>query len=158
MPSSSFNLILLMGPMTAEAVPQEVIDSLVSLSVTCKAGERSGFQLVFNVSKNGLIQRVLLPNGFFEPIATRVQIVVTIGATKKVLMDGLIARHELSASNDPTKSTLTVSGEDVSLAMNLIDMTGIPYPCMPPEARVTAILLAFMQFGLVPEVIPSALP
>lgn len=140
-----------------QVVPREVIESLVSLSVTSKAGERSGFQLVFNISKTGLIQRVLLPNGFFEPIVTRVQIVVSIGGTSTVLMDGLIARHELSISNDPSKSTFTVTGEDISLAMDLFDATGIPYPCMPPEARVAAILLGFMQFGLIPEVIPSVM-
>jgi hypothetical protein len=147
-----------MGPMMAEPVPAEVIESLVSLSVTQKAGERSGFQLTFSISKNGLIQRVLLPNGFFEPIATRVQIIVSFGGTSKVLMDGLIARHELSMSNEPGKSTLTITGEDVSLAMNLIDMTGIPYPCMPPELRVITILGMFSMFGLVPEVLPAALP
>jgi hypothetical protein len=146
-----------MGPIVTAPVPREVIECLTSVTVTKKAGERSGFQLVFNVSKMGAIQRELLPNGFFEPIVTRVQIVVSIGGTATVLMDGIIARHELSVSDDPGKSTLTITGEDVSLAMDLIDATGIPYPCMPPEARVLAILASFMQYGLQPEVIPSVM-
>jgi hypothetical protein len=100
---------------------------------------------------------VLLPAGYFEPILTRVQIIVTIGAVATVLMDGFVARHELAISNDPGKSMLTITGEDVSLALGLVDGTGIPYPCMPPEARVLAILGAFSFLGLVPEIIPSIL-
>jgi hypothetical protein len=155
--SNTFHLTLMMGPLVTSPVPREVIESLVSISVTNKSGDRSGFQLVFNISKTGTIQRVLLPSGFFEPILTRVQIVVTMGGTAKVLMDGIIARHELQISNDPGKSTLTITGEDVSLAMDLVDATGIPYPCMPPEARVLAILGGFSMFGFIPEIIPSLL-
>lgn len=155
--SSGFHLTLLVGPVVTQAVPREVIESLVSVSVTCAAGQRSGFQLQFSVSKNGLIQRELLPGGYFQPILTRIQIAVSIGGTSKVLIDGLVTNHELSVSGDPGKSTLTITGEDVSLALDLVDATGLPYPCMPPEARVAAMLVGFMQFGLVPEIIPSVL-
>ena len=158
MAGNPIHLSLLIGPVMTQPVPPEVIESLVSVSVTETAGQRSGFQLTFNVSKTGVIQTVLLPSGYFEPILTRVQIVVSFGGTSKVLMDGLIARHELAPSNEPGKSTFTVIGEDISLAMDLVDMTGIPYPCMPPEARVATILGMFSMFGFIPEVLPAVLP
>jgi hypothetical protein len=50
-----------------------------------------------------------------------------------------------------------VTGEDLSRAMDYLDFTGIPYPCLPPEARVGLILLKYMLFGVVPMVIPSIL-
>jgi hypothetical protein len=39
--------------------------------------------------------------------------------------------------------------------MDYIDFTGIPYPAMPPEARVLLILAKYAVFGVLPMVIPS---
>jgi hypothetical protein len=41
--------------------------------------------------------------------------------------------------------------------MDYIDFSGIPYPAMPPEARVLLILAKYAVFGIVPMVIPSVL-
>jgi hypothetical protein len=152
---NGYHLSLLIGPVETSPVPEEVIDSLTSVSIKESAGERSGFSLTFTTSKNSRIQRDLLPSGYFEPIATRVQIVVTIGGSPTVLMDGFVSRLAMTPSNDPNKTTFTVTGEDVSLAMDLIDLTGIPYPCMPPELRVLMALGRYPEFGVIPEVVPS---
>jgi hypothetical protein len=151
---SGFHLSLFMGPIATRPVPREVIDALQSVSITKSAGERSGFSLTFSVSKQGLIQQQLLPMGFFDPMI-RVQIIITIGGSPTFLMDGIIAKQDLAVSNDPAKSTLTVVGEDLTLAMDLIDFSGIPYPMMPNEARVAIMLAKYAMFGMVPEIIPS---
>jgi len=39
--------------------------------------------------------------------------------------------------------------------MAAIDFTGIPYPAMPAEARVTLIIAKYAVFGMIPMVIPS---
>ena len=57
----------------------------------------------------------MLPAGYFDPIVTRVIIVVTVNGVPHVLMDGLVTRQELSPSNEPGQSTLTITGEDLSL-------------------------------------------
>jgi len=51
-----------------------------------------------------------------------------------------------------------VSGQDLSALMDLIDFTGLPYPCMSPDLRVLTILAKYAPFGVVPEVIPVPAP
>ena len=147
---------LMMGPVVAVPVPKEVADSLTAIQVTTAAGQRSGFQLTFSVSKNSLLLRALLPAGFFDPMI-RIIIIVTVNGLPSVIMDGLITRQQLAPSSEPGKSTLTVTGEDVSKAMDLIDLSGVPYPAMPAEARVALMVARYAMFGIIPAVIPSIL-
>ncbi len=148
------HLTLLIGPVVAVPVPRELTDTLVSAQVTTSAGQRSGFQLEFVFGKSSTIGRTLLPVGFFDP-GIRVILIATVNSIPSVLMDGIITRQEVTPSGEPGQSKLTVTGEDVSVLMDLIDFTGIPYPAMPPEARVALIIAKYALFGLIPVVIPS---
>ena len=149
-------LTLLMGPIVAVPVPQEVVDSITGIQVTTAAGQRSGFQLTFSIAKNSMLLKTLLPAGLFDPMI-RVIVIVTLNGTPNVIMDGLITRQQMAPSNEAGRSTLTVTGEDVSQAMDLIDFSGFPYPAMPPEARVALCVAKYAMFGIVPLVIPSIL-
>jgi hypothetical protein len=149
------HLSLLMGPLTFEAAPRDLVDALTRVQVTVSAGQRSGFQLAFTVAKDSRIQRELLPSGFFDP-PRRVVLVATVNGQSSVLMDGVITRQELSASNEPGKSTLTITGLDVSQMMDLIDFSGFPWPAMPIEACVALIIAKYAVYGIVPRVVPSA--
>jgi hypothetical protein len=150
------HLTLLMGPVVASPVPKEVIDALQSVQVTTSVGARSGFQLTFSLGKNSNFEKVLIPAGFFDPMI-RVIVIVTLNGTPNVIMDGLITRQQVTASNEAGKSTFTATGEDVSAAMDLIDFSGIPYPAMPAEARVALCIAKYAMFGIIPIVIPSIL-
>jgi hypothetical protein len=150
------HLTVLMGPVVAVPVPREVTDALTAVQVTTASGARSGFQLTFSLGKNSLLNRTLIPAGFFDPMI-RVILIVTINGTPNVIMDGLITRQQIAPANEAGKSTFTVIGEDVSQAMDLIDFSGIPYPCMPAEARVALCIAKYAMFGIVPLVIPSIL-
>ncbi len=149
-------LTLLMGPTIPVPAPQPVVDALMSVQVTIASDQRSGFQLVFALSRESTILRVLQPAGFFDP-NIRVIVVLTVNGLPNVLMDGLIIRQELTPSNDLGKATLTVTGEDVSLAMSLIEIKGIPFP-IPENLRVMAILAKYLIYGIVPAVIPPLFP
>jgi hypothetical protein len=149
-------LTLLIGPTIPVPAPQPVTDALMSVQVTVAADQRSGFQLVFALSRNSLISRVLHPAGLFDP-KVRVIIVATINGIPNVLMDGLIIRQELTPSNDLGKSTLTVTGEDVSLAMSLQEVKGVPFP-IPENLRVMAILAKYLIYGIIPLVLPPLFP
>ena len=149
-------LTLLMGPVVAGPVPQEVSDALLSAQVTTSAGSRSGFQLTFSLAKKSLLTTTLLPAGFFDPMI-RVILIATLNGIPNVIMDGLITQQSVAPSNEAGKSTLTITGEDVSQAMDLIDFSGIPYPAMPAEARVALCIAKYAMFGIVPLVIPSIL-
>src|ERR1041385_2529373 len=150
------HLTLLMGPVVASPVPKEVIDALQSVQVTTSVGARSGFQLSFSLGKNSNFEKVLIPAGFFDPMI-RVIVIVTLNGTPSVIMDGVITRQQVTASNEAGKSTFTVTGEDVSAAMDLIDFSGIPYPAMPAEARVALCIAKYAMFGIIPVIIPSIL-
>jgi hypothetical protein len=150
-----FHLTLMMGAGVATAVPRHVIESLTSAQVTSTGG-RSGFQLVFTWAKGSPIDNDL-QSGFFDPLV-RVILIVTVNGTPDVLMDGLITRQDMAPSDQPGMATLTITGSDMSAAMELTNLTGlIPYPAMPAEAIVALIVAKYAVFGVVPLVIPSPL-
>ncbi|HEY0376647.1 MAG TPA: hypothetical protein VGC87_06800 [Pyrinomonadaceae bacterium] len=152
-----YHLTLMVGPVEAVPVSQSVLDALVSVSVTSAAGKPSGFQLSFNLSNNSPLHTLFMLAGESAIPIMRVIIVVTVSGTPEVLMDGVIIKQEVAPSNDPGHSTLTLTGSDLSAVMDLIDFSGIPFPAMPPEARVALMLTKYLFLGVVPGVIPSVL-
>ncbi|MDX6694819.1 MAG: hypothetical protein QOF02_2422 [Blastocatellia bacterium] len=147
-----FYLTLMIGPAVPVPAPKVVTEALISAQVTT-GGERTGFQLVFGISKNSPLQ-TMLATGFFDPGITRVCLVATVGAVPTVLSDGIITRHELAPSSEAGKSTLTITGEDLSILMDVIDKPIMRYPAMPAPARILVILAQYAIFGIVPLVIP----
>ncbi|MGE5049549.1 MAG: hypothetical protein ACM3PC_13310, partial [Deltaproteobacteria bacterium] len=148
-----FHLTLMMGVGVASPVPRRVIESLVSAQVTETAG-RSGFQLVFTWAKGSRIDADL-QSGFFDPLV-RVILVATVNGMAQVLIDGLITRQDMAPSDQPGMSTFTVTGSDMSAAMELTNLTGlIPYPAMPAEAIVALIVAKYAILGVIPLIIPS---
>lgn len=149
-------LQLLMGSVSAEPVPKALIDAVQSVQVTENDSNQSGFQISFSIAKESLIQRELLPGGFFDA-PRRVIVVVTTNGNPEVLIDGVITRHELSVSGEPGAATLTITGLDLSQLMDLIDLSGFPWPALPPSARVAIMVAKYAMFGIVPKVLPSVL-
>lgn len=151
------HITLLIGPAVPVPAPAAVLDALDSVQVN-SGGDRSGFQLTFKIGKNSLLQTTLLPAGYFDPILTRVIVIATVRGIPNVLADGVVTRHELAPSNEPGKSTLTITGEDLSLYMDLVEMPFMRYPAMPVIARVYAILAKYAAFGIAPIAIPPIVP
>jgi hypothetical protein len=153
---SDITLGLLFG-MAREPAPQEVMDSLTQVQVSIAAKGKSGFDLSLAVSKTSPILTDMLPSGYFDP-PTRVIITATMRGDRVVLMDGVITAQEMVPSDEAGKSVLSIKGQDVSQMMELIDLSGLPYPCMPAEARVALILAKYAPlYGIIPVVIPSVL-
>jgi len=146
------HLSLLMGPGIPVPVPELVANSIASIQVT-NSKERNGFQIVFNVDKKSELLKSLLPAGFFDPISTRVMIIATMNGVPNLLMDGFITNQQMSPSGEPGKSTLTVTGEDVSVVMDIVEII-IPFPAMPDIAKIYFLLGQFAFLGLIPIVIP----
>jgi hypothetical protein len=151
------NLTLMIGPAVPVPAPRSVIDALTGVEVTSGRGQ-SGFQLTFALSKNSPLLTTMLPFGYFDPIITRVIIVVTVNGFPNVLMDGIITRQQLSPSSDPGGSTLTVTGEDLTVLMDVLEMPFMRYPAMPEVARIYVMLAKYLVFGIVPIVIPPIPP
>ena len=117
---TGIRLQLWIGPTVPEPAPFEVVDAITSLEVTNTDSGRDGFQMSFTVGKNLAVDYALLLNRYFGP-PNRVIIMVIIGTLPQVLIDGMITNHQLSPSNTPGASTLVVTGEDVSLMLDLED-------------------------------------
>jgi hypothetical protein len=150
------HLTLLIGPAVPIPAPLSVMEALTSVQVT-NGKDRSGFQLTFAVSKKSSLLKTMLPAGYFDPMITRVIIIATLGGMPNVLMDGIVTRQELQPSSDPGKSTLTITGEDLSIAMDVVELT-IPYPAMEETAIVNLVLARYAFLGIVPLVIPPIIP
>lgn len=159
-------LTLLMGPAIPVPVSKDILNALTSVEVTTSTQGPSGFQLSFELSTKSPLHIAFLISGGnpvagiagIEPIPlVRVIIVVTLNGTPEVLIDGVMTNHNVSPGSKPSTSTLTITGEDLSRVMDYIDFSGIPYPAMPPEARVLLILAKYAFLGIVPKVLPSPL-
>ncbi|UQX88113.1 hypothetical protein M6D93_17730 [Jatrophihabitans telluris] len=153
--ASPLQLMLLVGSVVTVPAPRVLMDALQSVQVTTAAGQRSGFQLSFAVSKKSLINRVLLPSGLLDPPA-RIIVVALVGGLPQVLMDGVITRHDLSPSDTPAQSSLTVTGEDLTVLMDMADVREC-YPAMPLNLRVLRILLKYAQYGIIPAPVPPVI-
>ncbi len=147
---------LYVGPLVPILAAADIVDSLTAIQVTQAAAARSGFQLTLALGKRSRLAHTLLPAGFFDP-GIRVVIELLLNGRSNVLMDGIITQQQVTPSETVGQSTLVLTGEDVSRAMDLVSISGLPYPATPPEARVALLIAKYALFGLIPVVLPSIL-
>lgn len=150
------HLTLLIGPAIPVPAPLPVMEALQRVEVTSSL-ERTGFQLTFAMGKTSLLQLAMLPAGYFDPIITRIVVIVTFRGIPHVLLDGIITRQELSPSSEAGQSTLTVTGEDLSVMMDIVQRQ-MRWDAMPEVAQINAILATYATFGIVPFVVPPPVP
>src|SRR5262249_31657399 len=128
----------------------EVIDALLDLQVTNNDHERDGFQMRFSLGRDSPLDYGLLLNGYFDPPARTIVAVVFAGLPQ-VLIDGVITSHQVVPSNKPGESTLIVTGEDITLMMDLEEKNDT-FPNQLDSLIVTRILSNYATYGLVPMV------
>jgi hypothetical protein len=150
------HLTLMIGPGLPVPVPRSVLDALESVQVT-SGTDRAGFQLTFTAGKTASLVTTMLPAGYLDPIVTRVLIIVTLNGLPNVLMDGVVTQQEVTPANEPGKSTITVTGEDLSVLMDLVELPR-PLPAIPDNVKVVAVLAPYLALGVFPLVIPPILP
>ena len=156
--ASGLYLTLLVGPMVALPAPKPIVDALTSVEVTTTATGRSAFQLAFTLSNRSPLQTAFLLAQGGPGVELRVILMVTVNNMPQVLIDGVIRHQEVQPSSQAGFSTLTVTGEDLTAVMDLIQLDGLPYPAMPVEARVALILAKYAMYGVIPMVVPSLIP
>jgi hypothetical protein len=149
------HLTLMIGPTVAVPATPDVLEALQSIEVTHSDEGRSGFQIVFEAGRSGptdLIDYKLLSNPLLRPF-NRVILVVTFNAIPQVLMDGITTHQQLSPSNEPGASTLTVTGEDVSVMMDMEEKI-VEHPAQDETIIAYKLIGTYAQYGLIPTVIP----
>jgi hypothetical protein len=155
------HLTLMIGPSIAVPAPATLTEALTAVEVTHGDQGRSGFQLTFQVGRSGPLDLIdypfLLNPALLKPF-NRVVLVTTFNVTPRVLMDGVITNVQLAPSEEPGSSTLTVTGEDVSLMLDL-KQKQFPWPSLPEDSVVRAILAQYPQYAILPtEVMPPLVP
>jgi hypothetical protein len=154
----SVTLRLLVGPVIAVPAPAFLTDSFQSAEVTHADEGRSGFQLHFKLDRSGPLGAIdypVLVSQLLRPF-NRVIIVVTVNAIPRVLMDGVITNHQLTPSNEPGATTLAVTGEDVSMMMDL-EEKAVLHPAQDETIIALKLIAMYALYGLIPIVLPPGL-
>src|SRR3712207_3864172 len=118
-------LRLLVGEDRPEPAPAEVMEAFLSAEVTPSEQGPTGFQLTFYVGRSGTVDLPdyrLVRNPKLKPF-NRVILTIRFGIREEVLVDGYITDQQLNPGNEPGTSTLTLTGEDVSVMMDLQEST-----------------------------------
>lgn len=148
------NLILWAGATIPRPAPPEVSAALVSAQVTNDAEADDGFELVFKLGKTRAGDYGLMRGGTFD-VFNRVIVGVMIGALPSALIDGIVTHHEVTPSNEPGMSTLTVKGRNVSVMLGLRQRDEA-FQNQPDFLIVTRLIASYARYGLVPRVTPTA--
>lgn len=149
------HLTLLIGPTVAVPAPPSLMEALKQAEVTHSDEGQSGFQITFQVGRSGpsdFLDYGLIANPLLKPF-NRVILMVTFNAIPRVLMDGIITHQQLAPSNEPGQSTLTVTGEDVSVMMDLEEKP-VEHPAQDETIIALKLIASYAQYGLIPMVLP----
>lgn len=147
----SIQLQLLIGKIVPLPAPAMLMTALQSIDIT--QSQTAGFQMSFQVERATYLAAdfPLLSSELLQP-GSRVVICVTISAMPRVVMDGIITQHQF-AYDQSGSLMLTVTGEDISLLMDLYDVS-LEYPGMGDEIIANLVLLRYAGLGVTPIVIP----
>jgi hypothetical protein len=152
------HLTLMIGPAVPVPAPRFVLEALQSVDITVNDTGPSVFQLRFSIGKRSPLETLFLLTAGAAPISIlRVVVMVTVGGAPSVLIDGVVTQQQILPGADSAHSTLSITGEDLSVVMRQIDFSGFPFPATPAEGRVGLILLKYAWLGIVPMVIPSVM-
>lgn len=155
--SLGLHFALLIGPTVPIPAPVDLVNAVQSIEVTNTDEGRDGFQITFTAGRSSpadIVDYPLMTNPLLKPF-NRVIIMMTFGVVPKVLIDGIITHMQLNPSNHPGQSTLTITGEDVSVMMDMEEKSET-HPNQPDFAIVTKIIGSYATYGLIPIVIPPA--
>ena len=147
-------LTVLAGPTVPAPLAVPLLTALDGAEVSHADEGRSGFQLTFRAGRGpgDVADSAVLAAPALAPGA-RVILVVSFGLAPMVLMDGIVSNVQLQPGDRPGRSTVTVTGEDVSVMMDREERTA-EHPALPEAAIVLKIIGSYARFGLVPVVVP----
>ncbi len=155
---TGIHLTVLIGRITPVPAPVDVIESIRTIEVTHNDEGPSGFQIVLDVGRSGPLDLVDYPhvrNPLLKPFS-RVVLIVTMNVVPRVLMDGMITQQQLSPGAEPGAGILTLTGEDVSVMMDL-EKRRDEHPGQDEVTIALKIIERYRQYGLVPMVVPPGI-
>lgn len=156
---SSVQLTLRLGPTIPVPAPVSLVEALQSVEVQQPHHGRAGFSLTFQSGRAGLaalFDAPVVSHPLLQPDA-RVQVIVTLGARPRLVLDGVVTRHDHAPSNRPGASTFRVTGEDLGVLMDR-DEALRTHRGIPAAAVITEALGDYVSEGIVPDFRGESLP
>ena len=147
-------LNLYLGETRVSPAPGLLVDALQDVEVELADEGNDGFQLTFGAGRQlGVFTNdsPVFTHPFLLPFS-RVALQVSFGAQSEMLIDGFITHRQAHPSDQPGSVTMTVTGEDVRVMMDLEERT-VTHVGLSPDQRVEAILASYQgRLGLQPDV------
>jgi hypothetical protein len=152
---SGVQLALLIGATVPLPAPEALVSALVEAEVSHSDTGRSGFQLTFQAGRGqgfGAVDYPLLRSRLLRPYS-RVILVARVGVVPRVLIDGVIGDVQFSPGDGPGAATVSVSGEDLTVLMDLEERIA-SYPSQSEPMIAAHILARYARYGVAPMIIP----
>lgn len=148
-------LTLMLGPTVPVPAPVALSQNLDKVEITHTDEGRSGFQITFKAGRSGPSGQVDYPLAAHPLLRphNRVVVMLILNAMPRVLMDGIIKHQQLNPSNEPGASTVTITGEDITVMMDQDEVT-LEHPAQNEMLVVLKIIGKYARYGLIPQVIP----
>lgn len=150
---SSIRLALWIGPGIPGPAPAELMRALRAVEVTQADAAPCGFQLTFQAEMAPQSDFAIVQNSLLRPFS-RVLVQVIVDGDTSTLIDGFITHQQYLPGNGPDLSTFVVTGEDVSVKMDLVAYS-LEYPAMPDPAIAAAVLAKWLALGISPRIVPT---
>ena len=150
---SSIRLALWIGPGIPGPAPAELMRALRAVEVTQTDAAPCGFQLTFQAEMAPQSDFAIVQNSLLRPFS-RVLVQVIVDGDTSTLIDGFITHQQYLPGNGPDLSTFVVTGEDVSVKMDLVAYS-LEYPAMPDPAIAAAVLAKWLALGISPRIVPT---
>lgn len=147
------HVLLQVGSAVPLPAPFPVMDALRSMEVQCGSQGRDGFQMSLAIARDTPLDASLVATGLLDP-PNRVVITVVFGGIPEVIMDGVITHVQLSVSPTPGECTYHITGEDLSVMMDLEERNRT-FELLPDSAIVLQLLQPYIaRYGIVPQITP----
>jgi hypothetical protein len=149
------SVTLLIGASVPIPAPSFLTSAWQSIQVTNTDEGRDGVQITFRVGRGGglsnnLLDYQIVNSALLKPF-NRVIIILSFGGIQQILIDGMITHQQLNPSNDPGQSNFTITGEDLSVMMDIEERSDT-HPNQSDADIVKKIIRRYARYGLVPIV------
>jgi hypothetical protein len=152
---SHIELALRIGPGTPDPAPAALMRALRSVEVTQQDAAPSGFQITFLTEIGGPGEDfALVQDALLKPFS-RVLIRVAVNGVATTLIDGFITHQQYMPGNGPDDSRFIVTGEDVSVKMDMLDLSR-EFPSFADYTTVLEVLAPYALLGVTPDVATTA--
>lgn len=144
-------LTLLIGKSVPKFPKRNMTDAMQRVEVTQHNEGRTAFQITFKAGRDNVPSDYRLLRESPPKPFDRVILIAWYNLSQHILIDGIITDQQLTPSNEPGLSILTVTGEDLSVMMDLEEKI-VEHPAQHEGMIATKIIAKYATYGLIPKV------